>query len=139
MLSEADTVSSQESWQVMPRGAKCGLTTHRAGEGVLNSLTLIQVISISETQARTAGPEGSGELAPAWKGPQQPSGFSDFGPSKTQLQGFPGRPVAKTPCSQHRGLGLDPWSGNWTPCATAESLHKATEGPATAADTCAAK
>lgn len=76
----------------MPRGAECGLTTHRAGEGVLDSRTLIQVISISETQARTAGPEGSGELAPAWKGPHQPSGFSDFGLSKTQLQGLPWQP-----------------------------------------------
>ena len=24
---------------------------------------------------------------------------------------FPGGPVAKTPCSQCRGPGLDPWSG----------------------------
>ena len=121
-------VSSQESWQAMPRGAQCGLTTQRAGEGVLDSRTLIQVVSISETQVRTAGPEGSRELAPAWKGPHQPSGFSDFGLSKLNFRDFPGRPVVKTPCSQCRGLRLDPWSGNWTPRATAESLHKATEG-----------
>jgi len=25
---------------------------------------------------------------------------------------IPGGPVAKTPSSQHRGLGFDPWSGN---------------------------
>ena len=25
---------------------------------------------------------------------------------------FPGGPVAKTPCSQFRGLRFDPWSGN---------------------------
>ena len=25
---------------------------------------------------------------------------------------FPGGPVAKTPCSQRRGPGFDPWSGN---------------------------
>ena len=25
---------------------------------------------------------------------------------------FPGGPVSKTPCSQCRGLGFDPWSGN---------------------------
>ena len=25
---------------------------------------------------------------------------------------FPGGPVAKTPCSQCRGPGFDPWSGN---------------------------
>ena len=26
--------------------------------------------------------------------------------------GFPGGPVAKTPYSQHRGPGLNPWSGD---------------------------
>ena len=26
---------------------------------------------------------------------------------------FPGGPVAKTPCSQYRGLGFGPWSGNY--------------------------
>ena len=25
---------------------------------------------------------------------------------------FPGGPVAKTPCSQSKGPGFDPWSGN---------------------------
>ena len=28
------------------------------------------------------------------------------------IQDFPGGPVAKTPSSQRRGLGFDPWSGN---------------------------
>ena len=30
----------------------------------------------------------------------------------TRIQGFPGGPVGKTPCSQRRGPGFDPWSGN---------------------------
>ena len=32
--------------------------------------------------------------------------------SKVGCQDFPGGPVAKTPCSQCRGDGFDPWSGN---------------------------
>ena len=28
------------------------------------------------------------------------------------LKDFPGGPVVKTPCSQCRGPGFDPWSGN---------------------------
>ena len=37
-----------------------------------------------------------------------------FMPSKTLAhpEGFLGGPVAKTPCSQCRGPGFDPWSGN---------------------------
>ena len=31
---------------------------------------------------------------------------------KNQFWEFPGGPVGKTPCSQFRGPGLDPWSGN---------------------------
>ena len=31
---------------------------------------------------------------------------------------FPGSPVAKTPCSQCRGPGFDPWPGNQMPHAT---------------------
>ena len=27
----------------------------------------------------------------------------------------PGGPVTKTPCSQRRGSGFDPWSGHWIP------------------------
>ena len=32
--------------------------------------------------------------------------------AKHGLQDFPGGPVAKTPSSECRGPGLDPWSGN---------------------------
>ena len=111
MLSEADTVSSQESWRVMPRGAKCGLTTHRVGEGVLNSLTRIQVISISETQARTAGPEGSGELAPARTGPQQPSGFSDFALQKLNFRDSPAGQWLRLHAPSTGGSGWIPGQG----------------------------
>ena len=31
---------------------------------------------------------------------------------------MPGGPVVKIPCSQCRGPGFDPWSGNEIPCAT---------------------
>ena len=31
---------------------------------------------------------------------------------KISLRGFLGGPLAKTPCSQCKGLGFDPWSGN---------------------------
>ena len=32
--------------------------------------------------------------------------------TRSQPMGFPGGPVAKSPCSQYRGLGFNPWSGN---------------------------
>lgn len=35
----------------------------------------------------------------------------------------PGLPVAKTLHSQCRGPRSDPWSGNYTPHATAKGLH----------------
>ena len=35
--------------------------------------------------------------------------------------------VAETPRSQRRGLGFEPWSGNWIPHATTKSLHAATK------------
>ena len=35
---------------------------------------------------------------------------------------LPGGPVAKTPCSQCRGPGFNPWSGNWIPHAATKSL-----------------
>ena len=39
---------------------------------------------------------------------------------KCMLRDFPGGPVVKTPCSQCRGHGFDPWSGNEDPtCHTA--------------------
>ena len=40
---------------------------------------------------------------------------------KYSIWDFPGDPVAKTPCSQYRRPGLDPWSGNQIPQATAET------------------
>ena len=35
-----------------------------------------------------------------------------FGVSRNKFLDFPGGPVAKTSCSQGRGPGFDPWSGN---------------------------
>ena len=32
--------------------------------------------------------------------------------NNVQTEDFPGGPVAKTPCSQCRGPGFDPWLGN---------------------------
>ena len=40
---------------------------------------------------------------------------------------FPGRPVAKTPCSQCKGPGFDPWLGNYIPRAATKNLHVATK------------
>ena len=42
------------------------------------------------------------------------------------LQDFPGGPVAKTPCSQCRGLQSNPWSRNWIPHATTKKTLHAT-------------
>ena len=39
---------------------------------------------------------------------------------------FPAGPVARTPHSQWRGPGIDPWSGNQIPYATTKSSHAAT-------------
>ena len=39
---------------------------------------------------------------------------------KNKHRDFPGSPVAKTLCSQWRGLQFNPWSGNWI-------LHAAVE------------
>ena len=33
---------------------------------------------------------------------------------------LPSGPLAKTPCSQFRGPGFDPWSGNWIPRAASK-------------------
>ena len=44
---------------------------------------------------------------------------------KTKSWDISGGPVAKTPCSQCRGLGFDPWSQKWIPHATVR-----TEDPA---------
>ena len=42
---------------------------------------------------------------------------------------FPSGPVAKTLCSQGRGLWFDPWSGNQIPQATAMSSQTAAKDP----------
>ena len=34
---------------------------------------------------------------------------------KSSNRDFPGRPVVKTLCFQRKGLGFDPWSGNYIP------------------------
>ena len=39
------------------------------------------------------------------------------------MRDYPGGPVAETPCSQCRGPGFDPWSGNWLPYATTKTWH----------------
>ena len=45
---------------------------------------------------------------------------------------FPGGPVAKTLCSQSRGPGFHPWSGNYIPHVELKILHAMTKikGPA---------
>ena len=42
---------------------------------------------------------------------------------------LPGGPVAKTPGSQCRGPGFQPWSGNQIPHAAAKSLRAAAKDP----------
>ena len=42
---------------------------------------------------------------------------------------FPAGSVAKTPHSQCRGSGFNPWLGNWTSHTTTKSLHAATKYP----------
>ena len=42
------------------------------------------------------------------------------------LGNFPGGPMAKTPHSQCRGPGFDPWSGNQVPHAKTKSSHTTT-------------
>ena len=48
---------------------------------------------------------------------------------------FPGGPVAKTPRSQCRGPGFDPWSGNKILHAASKSSHATTEDPSAATRT----
>ena len=36
---------------------------------------------------------------------------------------FPGGPVAKTLCSQCKGLRFKPWSGSWIPCVATKTQH----------------
>ena len=62
-----------------------------------------------------------GEIKKGKAGKKQQSGKSK-GRKKTD---FPGGPVAKTPYSQCRGPGFNPWSGNWIPHASTKSSHAA--------------
>ena len=50
-----------------------------------------------------------------------------YGVLASSLRDFPGGPVAKTPCSQCRGPGFDPWSGIYIPHAATKSLHAVTK------------
>ena len=43
--------------------------------------------------------------------------------TENRWEGFPGGPVAKTPSSQCRGPGFDPWSGNKILYATTKTGH----------------
>ena len=54
----------------------------------------------------------------------------DWWTSKSSSRDFPGGPVAKSPCSQNRDPGFDPWSGNLIPHAATESLQAVTKDPA---------
>ena len=54
--------------------------------------------------------------------------FQKYTEQKTDRhRDFPGGPTAKTSGSQCGQPGFHPWSGNWSTCATAESLHAATK------------
>ena len=44
-------------------------------------------------------------------------------PFKTLVRDFPGGPVVKTPYSQCKGSGFDPWSGNYIPHAATTRSH----------------
>ena len=47
----------------------------------------------------------------------------------THSRDFPGGPVAKTPHSQCREPGFEPWSGNLIAHAATKSLHATTKDP----------
>ena len=47
-----------------------------------------------------------------------------------KLWDFPGGPVSKALCSQCRGPGFNPWSGNYIPHAATKSSHATTKVPA---------
>ena len=44
-------------------------------------------------------------------------------PFKTLVRDFPGGPVVKTPYSQCRGSGFNPWSVNYIPHAATKRSH----------------
>ena len=43
---------------------------------------------------------------------------------------IPGGPVAKTPHSQYRGPGFEPWFENWIPLAATKNSHAMIKDPA---------
>ena len=51
-------------------------------------------------------------------------------PSTICKRDFRGGPVAKTLCSQCKGLRLDSWAGNQIPHAKTKNLHASTRDPA---------
>ena len=52
---------------------------------------------------------------------------------------FPGGPAVKIPCSQCRGPGFDPWSGNYIPHAATKIPHATMKTPSVATKTSTAK
>ena len=56
-------------------------------------------------------------------------GSDEVGLEKTANQDFHSGPVAKTPHSQCRRPGFNPWSGNCIPQATAKSSHTIAKAP----------
>ena len=42
---------------------------------------------------------------------------------------IPGGPVAKTPHSQYRGPGFEPWFENWIPLAATKNSHAMIKDP----------
>ena len=59
-------------------------------------------------EGREGGREGGRHLATVEHKPIQ----QGMPQAKDHLGDFPGGAVGKTPCSQCRGPGLNPWSGN---------------------------
>ena len=55
---------------------------------------------------------------PAWRIP-----WSVWGHKKSDMRDIPGGPAAKALCSQCRGPGFDPWSGNLIPHAAAKARN----------------
>ena len=48
-----------------------------------------------------------------------PTGIIEY----VKRRDFPGGPVVKTPGSQCRRPGFNPWSGNWIPYAATKRMH----------------
>ena len=64
-----------------------------------------------------------------WPGQRGNKDIPEKHSKDTHSRDFPGGPVAKTPHSQCREPGFDPWLGNLIPHAATESLHAATKDP----------